>query len=144
MDWEREKRIIIFNKTNMKHHSETHLPLEDHAQVFKALAHAARLQILYALRDGEHCVCHLEAHLGLRQAYLSQQLGVLRAAGLVELRRDGWNRYYQVTDAGVFHLLDMAHALLPHSQRNIQIVPNPNCPCPCCSVQREANQSPTT
>ena len=31
------------------------------------------------LRDGEACVCHIEAHLGYRQAYISQQLAALRA-----------------------------------------------------------------
>ena len=32
----------------------------------------------------------------LRQAYISQHLMVLRDAGLVIDRRDGWNIYYQV------------------------------------------------
>ena len=58
-------------------------------QIFKVLTHPARLAILEILRDGEHCVCHMEAHLGFRQAYISQQLSVLRDAGLVQDRRDG-------------------------------------------------------
>ena len=43
-------------------------------QIFKVLTHPARLAILEILRDGEHCVCHMEAYLGFRQAYISQQL----------------------------------------------------------------------
>jgi DNA-binding transcriptional ArsR family regulator len=55
----------------------------DAAVRFKALAHPVRLQILDMLRSGEVCVCHMEAVLGKRQAYISQQLMVLRDAGLV-------------------------------------------------------------
>ncbi len=51
-------------------------------QIYKALTHPARIAILRILQDGEHCVCHLEAHLGYRQAYISQQLSVLRDADL--------------------------------------------------------------
>ena len=57
-------------------------PYEAQAQWLKVLTHPARLAILNILRDGEHCVCHMEAHLGYRQAYISQQLMVLREAGI--------------------------------------------------------------
>ena len=67
------------------------VPYDPQVQIFKVLTHPARLAILEILRDGEHCVCHMEAHLGFRQAYISQQLSVLRDAGLVQDRRDGWN-----------------------------------------------------
>lgn len=110
--------------------------LETQARLFKALAHPVRLAVLNALRDGEHCVCHLEAHLGLRQAYLSQQLGVLRTEGLVELRRDGWNRYYRVVNPEIFGLIDAAQTLLPPGVAGFQLISNPNCPCPCCSARR--------
>lgn len=110
--------------------------LDLQSNLFKALAHPVRLAILNALRDGEQCVCHLEAHLGLRQAYLSQQLSVLRAEGLVELRRDGWNRYYRVVNPDIFRLIDAAQALLPPGAEDVQLTPNPNCPCPGCSARR--------
>lgn len=110
--------------------------LDSQSRLFKALAHTVRLAVLLALRDGEHCVCHLEAHLGLRQAYLSQQLGVLRAEGLVELRRDGWNRYYRVVNPDIFRLIDAAQSLLLPGAADFQLIPNPDCPCPCCSARR--------
>ena len=65
---------------------------------FKALAHPVRLQILDMLRSGEACVCHMETALGKRQAYISQQLMVLRDAGLVDARRDGLQVFYRLTD----------------------------------------------
>jgi DNA-binding transcriptional ArsR family regulator len=57
---------------------------DSQVKLFKALMHPARLAILNVLRTGEACVCHMEAALGYRQAYLSQQLMVLRDAGLVD------------------------------------------------------------
>lgn len=64
------------------------------SQLLKALAHPTRIAILEILRAGEQCVCHIEAILGLRQAYISQQLMVLRRAGIITNRREGWNQYY--------------------------------------------------
>ena len=61
------------------------LPLRE-AELFKSLGHPVRLQILWILAKEEACVCHLEAHSRIRQAYLSQQLVVLREAGLVARR----------------------------------------------------------
>ena len=83
---------------------------EDLAGLFKVLMHPARLAILEILRGGEQCVCHMEAVLGLRQAYISQQLMVLRQAGLVTDRRDGWNIFYQVIRPEVYEVLDAAPA----------------------------------
>ena len=68
----------------------------DLATLFKALAHPKRLAILETLRDAERCVCEIEEALDLRQAYVSQQLTVLREAGLVCYRKDGWNVYYRI------------------------------------------------
>ena len=81
------------------------------AQLMKTLAHPARLAILDLLRDGEVCVCHLEAALHQRQAYISQQLALLRDAGLVEDRREGWRIYYHVTLPQVFEIIDAVGCL---------------------------------
>jgi len=75
-------------------------------QIFKVLTHPSRLAILGILRDGEHCVCHMEAYLGLRQAYISQQLAVLREVELILDRRDGWNIYYRVINPQIYAVLD--------------------------------------
>lgn len=107
-------------------------------KLFKALAHPARLAILEVLREGEACVCHLEATLGYRQAYISQQLMGLREAGLLQDRREGWNIYYRVARPQVFAVLDAARALTgtaaPAGRRPADRPGNaPNCTCPRCS-----------
>lgn len=106
-------------------------------EVLKALAHPVRLQILDALRGAPECVCHLEALLGQRQAYVSQQLARLREAGLVVDEKDGLNVYYRVADPRVFAVLDQVRAVarIPAAElapvaRGHQAVPD--CLCPKC------------
>jgi DNA-binding transcriptional ArsR family regulator len=105
---------------------------ERHAQLFKALMHPVRLQILDVLRGGEECVCHLEAHLGQRQAYVSQQLAILRRADLVADRRDGPNIFYRIARPEVLTLLDTARAMAGDDAANAARSPV-SCPCPRCS-----------
>ena len=105
-------------------------PYDDLASRFRALAHPVRLQILEMLRGGEVCVCHMEAALGRRQAYISQQLIVLREAGLVETRKDGLKIFYRLVDAATTDLLDVA--LGPAAGDALARIDD--CPCPHCAV----------
>jgi ArsR family transcriptional regulator len=94
------------------------------------------------LRDGEACVCHIEAALGQRQSYVSQQLSVLREAGIVQDRRDGWNVHYRVVQPQVFALLDVATTMTGgqlNQRKNMHSTELDNCPCPrCASVETVA------
>lgn len=107
------------------------------ANIFKALMHPARLTILETLRDGEQCVCHLEAVLGCRQAYISQHLMVLREAGLVEDRRDGARIYYRVVRPEVFNLVDAANNLGGEDRLRMHTTKIEGCPCPKCNPTTE-------
>lgn len=78
---------------------------QGHARLFHVLSHPARLQILDILRGGEECVCHIRAMLGKRQAYVSQQLMILREAGLVTDRKDGQNVFYRLSEPVVTGVL---------------------------------------
>lgn len=104
------------------------LPYERVAAFFKALGHPAWLLILAELRQGEACVCHLEALLGKPQAYVSQQLAVLRSAGLVRDRRDGQRVYHAITDDRVPPILD---AFLGHVEMPRHLA---TCRCPACQA----------
>lgn len=107
---------------------------DSESDLLKALSHSTRLAILDILRDGEQCVCHMEATLGLRQAYISQQLMILKQAGLLESRRDGLNLYYRVIKPQVFSVLDAVRSV-----SGITIEPpghthtKADCPCPKCN-----------
>ncbi|MFU8773081.1 MAG: ArsR/SmtB family transcription factor [Anaerolineales bacterium] len=108
------------------------------AKLFKALMHPARLAILDVLRESEHCVCHLESQLGYRQAYISQQLAILRDADLVSDRREGWNIYYNVSAPEVFKLIDQAAEITGEevdipSTNDLRKVSKKPCTCPKCT-----------
>ena len=81
------------------------------ASVFRALAHPERVHILELLSRQEMCVCELATVLHRRQAYVSQQLSVLRRAGLVVDRREGLQVFYRLIDPALPDLLSGATAL---------------------------------
>lgn len=68
------------------------------SRLFRALGDETRLRIVALLAHGELCVCHLEQALALTQPNASRQLGILRAAGIVDSRRDGTWVYYRLLD----------------------------------------------
>jgi len=103
------------------------------ANIFKALMHPARLSILEILREGEQCVCHLEAVLGCRQAYISQHLMVLREARIVEDRRDGARIFYRVTKPEVFDLVEAAIRMSGVEALSVSHSKVKDCPCPNCN-----------
>jgi ArsR family transcriptional regulator, arsenate/arsenite/antimonite-responsive transcriptional repressor len=67
-------------------------------RLFRALGDETRLRIVALLSHGELCVCHIEAALDLNQSTASRHLGILRAAGVVDCRREGTWVYYRLTD----------------------------------------------
>jgi len=74
------------------------------ARALKALGDEGRLRLVALLSRRELCVCHLVAALKAPQPTVSRQLGILRAAGLVDARRDGSWIHYRLArpaDAGV-------------------------------------------
>ena len=77
----------------------------------KLLANEDRLLLLCQLSQGEMCVSELEEQLQIRQPTLSQQLGVLRAEGVVSTRRQGKNIYYSVADAAMLDIVAVLYRL---------------------------------
>ncbi|MDR7542970.1 MAG: metalloregulator ArsR/SmtB family transcription factor [Armatimonadota bacterium] len=107
------------------------------ATILRALGHPARLAILEVLRHRPACVCHLTAALHRPQAYVSQQLGVLRDAGLIEGQRDGAfvYYYYRLRNYGVLGMLDLATRLLGRAPEATPAAgPLAGCECPQCAV----------
>ena len=81
------------------------------AELFKALAHPMRIQILDALRDKERNVNELKDLLNIEAANVSQQLAILRTKKMVKTRKEGNNVYYSVQDDALFSLLDSAKTI---------------------------------
>lgn len=80
------------------------------AELFKAFADGSRLRILWALRQGEMCVCDLAALLTISESAVSHQLRLLRTMRLVSNRRDGVVLYYRLNDEHIEQLLQVALA----------------------------------
>lgn len=110
---------------------------ENTAALFQTLGSPARVAILIAIGRGESCVCHLEAILGWRQAYLSQHLMALRKADLLKDRKVGRFVYYSLLDPSILELIKRAATFSGfHPQDVDQFAnpdPGPNCECPTCS-----------
>jgi ArsR family transcriptional regulator, arsenate/arsenite/antimonite-responsive transcriptional repressor len=86
----------------------THLETRPLSRFFRALGDETRLRIVALLSHGELCVCHLEHALDLTQPNASRQLGILKAAGIVDSRREGTWVYYAIVEqqhGSVQHLL---------------------------------------
>lgn len=66
------------------------------ADLFRLLAHADRLRLIEDLRGGEKDVTGIAQSLSLPTTRISQHLALLRAARLVEERRDGRNHFYRL------------------------------------------------
>ena len=109
------------------------LPVRE-AELFKALGHPVRLQILSVLAQEEACVCHLEARLKMRQAYLSQQLAVLREAGVVAERRMGPYVYYRARRPQVGELIDFVRRFAGSAHLGVPEIEPSACSCPRCIV----------
>src|SRR4029450_3708197 len=66
------------------------------SRLFKALADEDRVRIVALLTHGELCVCHIEEALSTSQPTVSRHLATLRAAGVVESRRERNWVYYRL------------------------------------------------
>ena len=85
---------------------------ETKAALFKALAHPARVRCLEVLADGERSVGELQPSVGIELSHLSQQLGVLRRAGLVTSRKTGSSVVYAIKDPLLIELMAVARRFL--------------------------------
>lgn len=106
------------------------------AEYFKILGSPFRIQILSTIGYGEACVCHLEAVLNKRQAFISQHLRVMRDSGILETRRAGKYIYYRVANQGLFQVLELAADNLKLPKNTFPIIieteKHTKCDCPHC------------
>lgn len=86
------------------------------ARFLAAMTDPTRLRLLRLLRRQELCVCELVDTLRMPQYKISRHLRKLRAAGLVEARRDGRWMHYRLGQHGVqAHLMrDLLEVLCSH------------------------------
>lgn len=75
-------------------------------EVFRMLADATRMRLLWQLRSGELPVGELAARVGKPQALVSQHLAKLRMAHVVKTRRQGNRIHYRLANEHVHQLVE--------------------------------------
>jgi DNA-binding transcriptional ArsR family regulator len=110
-------------------------PYQHRAMLFRLLSHEERLRILDELRYADACVCHLQHVLQRPQVYVSQQLHILREAGVVESYRDGQYIFHRLVDPFMTAILEQT--LGPVNRKY-------DCTCPCPHCHEEEAPQPGT
>ena len=80
--------------------------------IFKALAHPTRIQIMKLLKNGPLCVCDIIDNLQSEQSNTSQHLNVLKSAGLVESRKEGLSVIYNTRSQEINEVIDTVEDIL--------------------------------
>jgi ArsR family transcriptional regulator len=106
--------------------------------ILKVISPPSRLAILLAIDEGEACVCHLEAVLGKRQAYISQHLMALRQADILLDRRVGRYIYYRIANRALFDLIRQA-GRMAGVEETAGEASTPVCECPKCAEFKSDN-----
>lgn len=75
---------------------------EQFARVGKAFSSPKRLEVVDLLAQGERSVEEVARGTAMSVASASQHLQVLRAANMVDVRREGRRAYYRLADGGVY------------------------------------------
>jgi ArsR family transcriptional regulator len=70
----------------------------DTVYILKALADENRIRILNLLRNGELCVCDIEAVLGIKQSNASRHLTRLKMAEIIVSEKKSQWVYYRLKD----------------------------------------------
>lgn len=106
---EKDKGELFDGKCSHTQAKAVELPEEellyDLADLFKVFGDTTRIKILYALKEGELCVCDLAETVGISQSAISHQLRILKNAHLVKFRREGKSAIYSLADDHVHTML---------------------------------------
>lgn len=82
------------------------------AELFRTLGHPVRIRVLELLQDGPRPVRELLTSIEVEPSNLSQQLAVLRRAGLVTSSREGSLVVYALSTPDVADLLAAGRRIL--------------------------------
>lgn len=94
--------------------------LESVTQIFGLLSDPHRMKLMAALLEAEEmCVCDLAAACGTSESSVSHALRLMRACGVVRVRRSGRRAYYSLADAHLRVLLDVSLEHIAHTRHEV-------------------------
>lgn len=82
------------------------------SNIFKALSHPTRLQIVMLLKEGSLCVCDILPQLDSEQSNTSQHLAVLKNQGIVDNKKDGSKVIYSIKSPEVYEMIEIAENII--------------------------------
>ncbi len=85
--------------------------VDEASRLMQMLSNPSRLKLLCVLAEGEMSVMSLAEALGMPQPAVSQQLKLLREAGLVSSRRVGQTIYNRVQGEEAVAVIALLHRL---------------------------------
>lgn len=114
--------------------------LKKTCDLLKTISNPVRAKILLAIGNGEACVCHLEALLGFRQAYISQHLMILRRKKIIRSRREGKFVFYRLAKPEVLDIIRAAGAAVDAPKESLTVHGHNSCECPNCRIDEAEKQ----
>lgn len=98
-------------------------------EIFAALSHPVRLEIVAMLSRGERCICEIAPNFQQERSVISRHLSLLKAAGVVRSRREGRRVFYRLADQRMLKLLEMVLEILKHPElaRPVGTSSSPGC-----------------
>jgi ArsR family transcriptional regulator len=95
---------------------------ERETELFQALGHPIRLELLDRLAGEPRCACELEPDFALDQSTISRHLIILKRAGLVQAHREGVRVTYTVSDRRIERIRELARSLIAdHAQATLLV-----------------------
>ncbi len=88
----------------MKENTPTPQQINRIVQWLKAIADETRVELLLELKKGPSNVTKLVEKTNLAQATVSKHLGIMKRAGILDVRREGPQSIYFIRDEAVFEV----------------------------------------
>ena len=85
--------------------------IEQAAIAMQAMSHPMRIKILCLLSSGELIVQEIVDALGTTQSNISQHLGILKACGMINGRRDRTKMVYVISDKRVLRMITLTREI---------------------------------
>ena len=85
------------------------------SEILTAISHPNRIRILKQLCNGRLCNCKLLEFLDIEQPNLSRHLKSLVHAGILERTQEGVMVFYEIKDARVLRIIDLAERIAADS-----------------------------
>ncbi len=85
--------------------------IEQAAIAMQAMSHPMRIKILCLLSSGELIVQDVVDAVGTTQSNISQHLGILKACGIINGRKDGTKNFYAIADARILKMISLTREI---------------------------------